>query len=694
MGTRYVSLVAAAAAIALVLVARAAAHSPSDDEHGIKRCHAQLYRTLNLVQLWIRERASHGPPLTWTQYSAAPHLSLFRTVHLTNADFATGTVRITTPGLFVLTEDVVFEPNPGNDHRPDLPAQTQYAGRPFTLGFFAAISVESVNVVLDLGGHSIRQSTIHALQQRFFSVIELASAPFISGQGPADFGPDPDAPQGLVIENGTIGRSSHHGLHGNGGKHVLLRDLVIEEYEVAAVALNGFKSTLLLRVHARGVCTTVPVLGTYSNARFILPTIDDAIASPLVSAPKKAVLGVRKAALLALMAHVVQDVGTLGSIDAQAHPDAHALFDNEAGVCDGNTYGAVIHPYGASVGPFWSRALPAHGSQAASEVIVFEDCVFNSTLAHVIEVVGLQCPGGTLVRGPFGDLLRLIDNADRGQLFDTVTGAYTGNALSDLQIALIDASLDVPAGPARKALFGTTHGTADVVAWAAGSMTLFDLFAGGFRYLRNGDTMFHVNKGVVGVRVDGARGVCFDNTQILRTENRGAAGNTSPLPGETSLAEAAYVGGQDGGHPDQGAQYGYMGADTRGLAISGSADIDIFETRVHGVRSAVGYSRGIDIFNHARSVHIRDSLSSISDVGTLLDDSDAVLGGEYAMGPKVGAAVGLRISGGSQTDLRGTHSLAISEVRAGVFSQAAEIEVTADQDPVTVEQTHPNTYSL
>ncbi|GMH93165.1 hypothetical protein TrVE_jg8497 [Triparma verrucosa] len=64
-------------------------------------------------------------------------------------DFKDGTVRITEPGLYVLTEDIVFDPADGA----------------YTLGFFAAITVETDGVILDLQGHTIRQSYAHYFHQ-------------------------------------------------------------------------------------------------------------------------------------------------------------------------------------------------------------------------------------------------------------------------------------------------------------------------------------------------------------------------------------------------------------------------------------------------------------------------------------------------------------------------------------------------
>ena len=141
-------------------------------------------------------------------------------LHLSSADFAQGTLIISTPGNYKLCEDIVFSPNapaPGA-----LPAEDAfdptfggtYATNEYGLGFFTAISIETSGVSLYLDNFKIEQSAGHALMQRFFSIIEFASSPFISGAGPAQFvGPAGFAAASnvQVLGPGTLGRSSHHG---------------------------------------------------------------------------------------------------------------------------------------------------------------------------------------------------------------------------------------------------------------------------------------------------------------------------------------------------------------------------------------------------------------------------------------------------------------------------------------------------
>ncbi|CAK0824343.1 unnamed protein product [Prorocentrum cordatum] len=88
-------------------------------------------------------------------------------------------------------------------------------------------------------------------KQRFFSIIELGSAPFIAGQGPPQFanGMVTSAPlvsaRNVSIRNCVLGLSSHHGIHGNDIDGVTIENLIIKEFEAGGVALNGASNVLL-----------------------------------------------------------------------------------------------------------------------------------------------------------------------------------------------------------------------------------------------------------------------------------------------------------------------------------------------------------------------------------------------------------------------------------------------------------------
>ncbi len=632
---------------------------------------ASLPRTLASAGSAIRAAAARAPAISYTQYAADPAAHAGRKVLLSNADFLYGTVRLLTSGLFVLTEDVLFEPNAHANWMPER-TQSAYTNPAFRLGFFAAITVEADSIVLDLQGHRIAQSAVFAIQQRFYSHIELSNQPFINGQGPTSFGETPVRVRTVIVENGVLGRSAHHGIHGNGGSRVLVRNLHIEQYEVAAVALNGFSDSAVQSVVSAGTFTQIPILGTYFNARILSLFLERCMAMTSIPAEKRNAVQAAADRLGELRAEVLADVRSSGFIDATAHPEAYALFANQRGRPDGNSYGMLFHPFGAAVGSFW------HELPTTTERLLVDNCTVANTTAHIIEVVALVADDGRPVRGPAGDILRLSDNSGRPSMISGANGAYRGNALADAQIALMAAAATL--STEEQAVFGTLHGTDKIVEWATGQTTLEQLVGSDeYHYERNGDTMFHVNKGVIGLRIDGAKQVCLRNVRIENTVNTGARGNVAALPGESSDVEASYTGHDDGGHPGQGLQYGYMGADTRGISIAASTAVFVDRVRVDGVHSEWGYARGIDIFNSAGTVQTGAGCS-VNNVSSLVGHALEIATGQFANGPRVGSAIGVRISGGSAASVRGTESINVTNVYCDVIDVAFDRVIDSQQE--------------
>ena len=101
------------------------------------------------------------------------------------------------PVTYILQENITFSPNNMRDtgyYFLDSGAPTSSKdqaiyreNKAFGIGFFAAIIIHGSHIELDMNGHTLEQSEEHYLRQRFFSLIELADSPFLSGQGPHDF---------------------------------------------------------------------------------------------------------------------------------------------------------------------------------------------------------------------------------------------------------------------------------------------------------------------------------------------------------------------------------------------------------------------------------------------------------------------------------------------------------------------------
>ena len=213
-----------------------------------------IYPTAIMDTVKYFKTYTSGPTMTFASFKANPVLNA--TVQLSQSDFTNGTVRLRHSAHYVLTENIIFEPNKADNWMPTAAqkaggANADYPTAPhggYHLGFFAAITVEAANVFLDLNGKTLRQSVLFSVQQRFYANIELASSPFIPLQGPGSFGNTIVAASKTLIANGDLGLSSHHGIHGNGMSEIIIQNLTIHEFEVAGIALNGGTNCLVRNV--------------------------------------------------------------------------------------------------------------------------------------------------------------------------------------------------------------------------------------------------------------------------------------------------------------------------------------------------------------------------------------------------------------------------------------------------------------
>ena len=550
------------------------------------------------------------------------------------ADIDAGTLILDRPGHYVVMEDLVFNPNsvgtqvfgidaqrlglkdgerldPYRSGNP-LPSQFSMAGGPYDpkaygIGFFAMISVigEASGSILDLNGFKIQQSEEHALQQRFFSVIELAGAPFITGQGPHDFGPDGNnAVSDFTIMNGTIGLSSHHGVHGNGNNNIVIQDVDFENYEVAAVALNGVDGLTVKDVNAINR-TDVPVLGSYSNARFISSYIDylagldvrhpdnSPVSSLNVNGQSLSAESIQ-VALKNSINNVFDDIiasgdGMIDSIDSNYY-----LYNNPSGFVDGNSYGFLTGPVGVQVNGF--PATPEGGFQTPSSNVVFENVSINGQHSFVTEVPVLSnnLDGGMSdpVVDPIGAAFMLRNKTnglyntletEEGALLradasvqDVLAANYKSNVLSDAQLLVaknqhlfVNSPLDV-----SRMTIG-----ADVVSWAESDAPLSVLrnslnLEDGWIY--NVDNMLHVQKGTIGYKLDGVTGLLVEDTSV---ENIVATG------------EFGFDGQYEVGSINDTSS-GYGGADAYGFTFSASTNVLVSDASAENVNSQNGEAFG------------------------------------------------------------------------------------------------------
>lgn len=415
---------------------------------------------------------------------------------LTQADFAQGPVVIDQSNTRVhIEEDISF--GQGWDLSQFFIEDTV---KQTPLGFFAAIIVEADDVVIDLEGHTMAMDPEYLKVQRFFAHIELGSKPFVAGQGPADFGAFQPVSH-VEIRNGVLGASSHHGIHGNECHDVEIHHLTIDNFEVAAIQLNGGTKVSIYDVNvgpsagAAGSTASVPFAGSFSQAVFLLPHLKDAVdENPNFeiefAGVTKTIAQVRNA-LIDSVADAMDSTKPTPAIfvNPTGKPDASAL------------YGIVLHKRGAAVGGL------ATGTDTLDDD---KTVVVRDVDIHGLELSAVQWGAVSGVSGPRGDMINfqwVLDS--EGKL-----NAEGGNPLFQAQLALgkynnLNADFNGFSGP-----FLTLSIPDDVLTWAADATRPPATQESWWSPICDGDLMHHALKGVIGVRSEFVNNLRLDEVTI------------------------------------------------------------------------------------------------------------------------------------------------------------------------------------
>jgi hypothetical protein len=419
-------------------------------------------------------------------------------IPIRQSDFLYGSLRITKPGYYKLRENIVFNPIHQFPQKDQLDRYPVGKNGPFHLGFFAAITIETDNVILDLNGMSITQSPRHNLLQRFFSCIELANSPFIPKQGPHDFIQNYHPAANTLIMNGFLINSSHHGIHGNTNKNIVLHRVVIEEFEVAGIALNGAKNCVISECELTGKFAGIPVLSSFSQARFSARALEN-----LNDVDNE------------VYARLDADLQNAFREITQGLPQT-TYFENPSGQYDGNMYGIVLNVNGIVVHDF----LEERPVDAVNDDITLFDISIRNIVSQPEEILSLPVTllneenqdknayGGKQMVGAFGDVFDI-------ERLMTEERKYKGNSLSDTQLYLAEKYPD----------HGSVNIEPPILEWAKNSTPL--PLAQSF--LPTGDSMGHIMKGNIGVFISGGENIKLEEVVIDNVGTTGQKVGTSPL---------------------------------------------------------------------------------------------------------------------------------------------------------------------
>jgi len=196
--------------------------------------------------------------------------------------------------------------------------------------------------------------------------------------------------------------------------------------------------------------------------------------------------------------------------------------------------------------------------------------------ARVDEIIAISKKDGTGAQ---------VDTSGAVLQIDYVTdkdGKYKKNVLADLQLEIGNISLN------HAITLGTLNITHDIVDWYLDGADISNVMKKGYIYKCNGDSMFHVNKGVIGLRLEGVKHLTVKRLKIYKIQNFGRLGNEK--------LKCKF-------HDDQKEQY-YMGAQAIGINISACQDVLMKKFKIGKVYSENGEAIGINVMNNSQNIRL------------------------------------------------------------------------------------------
>ena len=545
----------------------------------------------------------------------------FKLIHafdypIKNEDFKNGTLILDSPGIYYLEENIIFDPNPPLDDtnvldvveccKPKLHQFKSNGGiyddSHYILGFFTVISVIGSDITIDLNGYSIEVSERFALMQRFASLIELATSPFVPSQGPANFGLNFNSGENIIIRNGKLGLSPHHAIHGNSNKNVLLEYLDIENFEVAAIHFNAVDGLEINHVNIITNRLDIPVLGIFSAATFIRPFLNFLKEENVLLTLRVKGIELDSSSMLNDIDNLIYETYTdliIKNNDKIIDIYYYELVGNKDGLIDGNCYGIVTNSFGVAVNGFPS-SFKAPFTTIPSKNIKINNVLIQGLKANINEIVAIGFEDSA-INDPVGALFQIFNKYINDD-YITIESyqndhVYIGNPISNAQAfvgkAIINKLFDGSSFDVSRNKINHI-----IITWIESyKLNNYGLLSNltnmqGVSRLCGGDSMFHVNKGLVAVKIDGTHNFDIENCNIQHIENYGKFENIDCDQNNRNHPSATL---------DE-----YQGSNTRGFSFSGSHIGSLKNSYVEMIHSSYGKSIAYDILQDSNKIDIEN----------------------------------------------------------------------------------------
>ena len=321
----------------------------------------------------------------------------------------------------------------------------------------------------------------------------------------------------------------------------IIHNLEITDFEVAGIALNGTKVAILNNINIHDSTKTVPVLATYSAARFIrnfIPLIKKNHIEPYIT-----IQGVIKK-----YDDIVNELNesleyTKNSIMKYNTTD-DVLFTTESNMSDGNVYGLLLHVNGVAVNGFNTTR---NENMSGNTDILINNITINNISSQPKEVIGInthdKTPGAygkNMMVGPVGEVMRIEDIVSED-------GSYLPNPLSNAQMLI--AKYNTPK-------IGTTNISDEIVQFVESNYKFKQVMSkNNMYYINGGDSMAHVFKGNMGIFISCGINIKGYGISVTNISNKGSQVGTSQLIDKDTQKT--------------------QGATSNGILLTGSTDVSL-----------------------------------------------------------------------------------------------------------------------
>lgn len=462
-------------------------------------------------------------------------------------------------GEYFLTNDIIINFNPvypSEEEIKELPS--------LRYGFFAGILIIGENIELNLLGHEIKMSHEFSLRQRFFSIIELTNSPFPLGGGlPLEMTRDKfKTGKYIYINNGRLGLSSHSSIHGNENRNITISKLKMYDFEVGGIMLNGGKHISICKCNIGPNFQNLWVNAKFSAATQLVHHFYNVIVSSTHQKEKsKEFLELEK---------LIEE-----TINAKTLEEVPLLFRNKEKVIDGTVYGISLHKSGVAIG--------GHGeiSNNEKEHFGFHYILKNISIENLVGNVEEKI-SYLYEEKPLRDI--------SGQIIDIASGI---NNLVKVQLETKEWLKNYPDFPSTFYIPDDFYKICLENIHNNNTEIIEKYIKENFEEKLGRDIMLHVNKGVIGLRIDGINSIRIENLSLENIKN--ISSRVSP-----NIKNLIFSNMED--------LKEYTGNDTIGCCINNCHDIQGKECSIENLISNNGTTYGMIIMNLSKHVYF-DNLS-------------------------------------------------------------------------------------